>query len=127
MKEKSDMYQIISTLKSKVEVKLGNLKLATLKKSGFTQHLEYCGEDIDVYIPDYVDKTEQVYPDCKQICQNKARLTSHMNFKHGKFANLSCKTYGSVSPEAPTSIITKDTSIEAPTNTTITVSFPLHL
>ena len=51
-----------------------------------------------------------------------------MNFKHGKFANLASKTYGSVSPEAPTSVITKDTSIEVPTNT-ITILFfhPLYL
>ena len=95
---------------------------AIWSRQHFTRHVEHRGEDIDVYSPDYVDKTGQVYPDRKQICQNKAGLTSYMNFKHGKFANLSCKTHGSVSPEAPTSVITKDTSIEAPTNTTIIVS-----
>ena len=47
-----------------------------------------------------------VCPDCKQICQNKAGLISHMNFKHGTFANLASKTHGSVSPEAPTSAVT---------------------
>ena len=47
-----------------------------------------------------------VCPDCKQICQNKAGLKSHMNFKHGTFANLASKTHGSVSPEAPTSAVT---------------------
>ena len=45
-----------------------------------------------------------------------------MNFKHGKSANLASKTLASVSPEAPTSVVTKDTSIEAPTNFTNTVS-----
>ena len=44
-----------------------------------------------------------------------------MNFKHGKFANLASKTHGSVSPEVPTSVISKDTSIEAPKNTNNTV------
>ena len=75
-----------------------------------------------MYIPDYVDKTGLVWPDYMQICQDKAGLTSHMNFKHGKFANLASKTHASVSPEAPTSVVTKDTSIEAPTNSTNTVS-----
>ena len=98
-----------------------NMKQATLNKFGFTQPVEHCGEGIDVYIPDYVDKTGLVCPDCKQICQNKAGLTSHMNFEHGKFANLASKTYGSVSPEAPTSVITKDTSTEFPTNNNNTV------
>ena len=46
-----------------------------------------------------------VCPDCKQICQNKAGLTSHMNFKHRKFANLASKIHVSVSPEAPTSVV----------------------
>ena len=72
-------------------------------------------------MPDYVDKTGLVCPDCKQIWQNKAGLTSYMNFKDGKFANLASKTYGSVSPESPTSVITKDTSIEVPTSTNNTV------
>ena len=75
-----------------------------------------------MYIPDYVDKTGLVCPDYMQICQDKAGLTSHMNFKHGKFANLASKTHASVSPEAPTSVVTKDTSIEAPTNTINSVS-----
>ena len=75
-----------------------------------------------MYIPDYVDKMGLVCPDYMQICQDKAGLTSHMNFKHGKFANLASKTHASVSPEAPTSVVTKDTSIEAPTNSTNTVS-----
>ena len=48
-----------------------------------------------------------------------------MNFKHGKFANLASKTHNSVSPEAPTSVVTKETSIEAPTNTTNTVSLSI--
>ena len=47
-----------------------------------------------------------------------------MNFKHGKFGNSASKTHGFVSPEAPTSVVTKDTSTEAPTNTTNTVSYP---
>ena len=50
-----------------------------------------------------------------------------MNFKHGKFANLASKTHGSVSPEAPTSVATKDTPTEAPTNTTNTVSSSITL
>ena len=100
----------------------GNLKQAPLSKFGFTQRVEYLGEDIDVYIPDYVDKAGLLFLECSQICQNKAGLTSHMNFRHGTFANLASKTRGSVSPEAPTSVVTKDTSIEAPTNTTNTVS-----
>ena len=79
----------------------GNLKQATLKRFGFTRRLEHHGEDIDVYIPDYVDKTGLVCPDCRHISQNKAGITSHMNFKHGKFANLASKTHGSVSPEPP--------------------------
>ena len=87
-----------------------------MKKFGFARRVEHRGEDIDVYMPDYVDKTGLVCPECKQICRNKAGLTSHMNFEHGKFANLASKTYGSVSPEAPTSVITKDTSTEFPTN-----------
>ena len=99
-----------------------NLKQATLKKFGFTRCVEHRGENIDVYIPDYVDKTGIVCPDCKQICQNKAGLTSQMNFKHGKFANLASKTHGSVSSESPTSIVTKDISIKAPKNTTNTGS-----
>ena len=92
-----------------------------MKKLGFARRVEHRGEDIDVYMPDYVDKTGLVCPDCKQIWQNKAGLTSHMNFKDGKFANLASKTYGSVSPEAPTSVITKDTSTEFPTNNNNTV------
>ena len=36
--------------------------------------------------------------------------------------SLASKTHGSVSPEALTSVVTKDTPIEAPTNTTNTVS-----
>ena len=40
----------------------GNVKQATLKKLGFTRHVEHGGEDIDVYIPDYVDKTGLVCP-----------------------------------------------------------------
>ena len=44
-----------------------------------------------------------------------------MNFKHGKFANLASKTHGSVSPEVPTSVISKGTSIEAPKSTNNTV------
>ena len=99
----------------------GNLKQATLKKFGFARCVEHRGDDIDVYMPDYVDKTGLVCPDCKQICQNKVGLTSHINFKHGKFANLASKTHGSVSPEVPTSVISKDTSTEAPTNTNNTV------
>ena len=75
-----------------------------------------------MYIPDYVDKTGLVCPDYMQICQDKAGLTSHMNFKHGKSANLASKTLASVSPEAPTSVVSKDTSIEAPANFTNTVS-----
>ena len=43
----------------------GNLKQVTLKKFGFTRRVEYRGEDIDVYILDYVDKTGLVCPDCK--------------------------------------------------------------
>ena len=70
----------------------------------------------------YVDKTGLVCPYCKQTCQKKAGLISHMNFKHGRFANLASKTHGSVSHEAPTSTVTKDTSIEAPTNTINSVS-----
>ena len=96
----------------------GNLKQATLKKFGFTWRVEHRGEDIDVYI----DKTGLFCPDGKQICQNKPGLTSHMNFKHGKFKNLASKTHGSVSPVDPTSVVAKDTSIEAPTNTTNTLS-----
>ena len=46
----------------------GNLKQKTMKKFGFTQCVEHCGEDIDVYIPDYVDKTGLVCSDCKHIC-----------------------------------------------------------
>ena len=42
-----------------------------------------------------------------------------MNFN---FGNLASKTHGSVSPEAPTSVVTKDTSIDTPTNTTNIVS-----
>ena len=45
-----------------------------------------------------------------------------MNLKHGKLANLASKAHGSVSPETPTSVVTKDTSIEASTDTTNTVS-----
>ena len=48
-----------------------------------------------------------------------------MNFKHGKFANLSSTTHASVSSEAPTSVVTKDTSIKAPTSTTNTVSLSI--
>ena len=98
------------------------MKQAALKKIGFTRSVEHRGEGIDVYIPDYVDKTGLVCPDCRQICQNKAGITSYMNFKPGKFANLASKTHGSVFPECPTFVVTKDTSIEAPTNTTNTVS-----
>ena len=32
-----------------------NLKQETLKKFGFTRRVDHCREDIDVYIPDYVD------------------------------------------------------------------------
>ena len=35
----------------------GNLKQTTPKKFGFTWRVEHRGEDIDVYIPDYVNKT----------------------------------------------------------------------
>ena len=42
-----------------------NLKQATLKKIGLTRRVEHRGENIDVYIPDYVDKTGLVCPDCK--------------------------------------------------------------
>ena len=42
-----------------------------------------------------------------------------MNFN---FGNLASKTHGSVSPEAPTSVVTKDTSIDTPTNTNNIVS-----
>ena len=50
-----------------------------------------------------------------------------MNFKYEEFANLASKIHGSVSPEAPTSAVTKDTSIEALTNTTNNVSSSITL
>ena len=58
---------------------------------------------------------------------HKAGLTSHLNFKYEKFANLASKIHGSVSPEAPTSAVTKVTSIEALTNTTNNVSSSITL
>ena len=42
-----------------------NLEQATLKIFGFTRRVEHRGEDINVCIPDYVDKTGLVCPDCK--------------------------------------------------------------
>ena len=48
-----------------------------------------------------------------------------MNFKHGKFANLASTTHASVSPEVPTSVVTKDTAIKAPKNTTNTASLSI--
>ena len=42
----------------------GNLKQATLKTFGFTQRVEHRRGDIDVCIPDYVNKTGLVCPDC---------------------------------------------------------------
>ena len=48
-----------------------------------------------------------------------------MNFKHGKFANLASTTHASVSPEVPTSVVTKDTTIKAPKNTTNTASLSI--
>ena len=53
----------------------GNLDQATLKKFCFTRRVEHRGEDIYINIPDHVDKTWLVCPDCKYICQNKAELT----------------------------------------------------
>ena len=38
----------------------GNLKQATLKKFGFTRRVEHRGEDMDVYIPDYVDNFKKL-------------------------------------------------------------------
>ena len=38
----------------------GNLKQATPKKFGFTRRVEHRGEDIDVYIPDYVDNFKKL-------------------------------------------------------------------
>ena len=65
MKEKSDMYQIISTFKSE---SWSYVRQFEAKNTGFTWCVEHRGEDIDLYIPDYVDKTGLVCPDCKHIC-----------------------------------------------------------
>ena len=116
------MYQTISTFKSTNwtyvrQFEARNTERIWLRTTCWTLWRGY--RRIHSY---YVDKTWLVCPDCKQTCQNKAGLTSHINIKHGRFANLASKTHGSVSPEAPTSVVTKDTSIEAPTNTINSVS-----
>ena len=62
-------YQVFLSLKWNerevwYEVMSGNLKQATLKTFGFTQRVEHLRGDIDVCIPDYVNKTGLVCPDC---------------------------------------------------------------
>ena len=37
-----------------------NLKQETLKKFDFTRRVDHCREDIDVYIPDYVDNFKRL-------------------------------------------------------------------
>ena len=122
MKEKSDMYQIISPFKSKRWSYVRKFEASNTEKVWLPTTCWTSWRGYRCINPDYVDKTGLVCPDCKQICQNKVALTSHIHFKQGQFASLASKTHGSVSLEAPTFLVIKETSTEAPTNTTNTVS-----
>ena len=51
MKEKSDKYQTIPTFKSKSRSYVRQFEARNTERIGFTQRVEYRGEDIDVYIP----------------------------------------------------------------------------
>ena len=58
------------------------------KLPGFTRTIEIRGESIEIYIPDFVEKSDALScPDCAFTCKTTQRMSSHRNFKHGKYQN----------------------------------------
>ena len=79
----------------------GKQKQSTLGKFGFTRSIQHHGEKVNIKIPEFVDKTGIPCRKCNKIFQTKQGLPLHMNFKHGKYANLSS--------DNPVSVIEKGT------------------
>ena len=59
-------------------------------------------------IPEFINKTGIPCHKCNEIFQTKQALSEHMNFKHGKYANLSF--------DNPISVIKKDTTFVSTTS-----------
>ena len=80
----------------------GKQKQSTLGKFGFARSIQHCGEKVNREISEFVNKTGIPCHMCNKTFQTKQVLSSHMGFKHGKYANRSC--------DNPVSVIKKDTT-----------------
>ena len=65
------------------------VRQATITKfPGFTRTIQFRGESLEIYTPDFVEETDALScPDSG--CTNKSNqgMSSHRNFKHGKYQN----------------------------------------
>ena len=67
----------------------GKQKQSKLGKFGFTRSIQHRGEKVNMEIPEFVSKTGILCHKFTEIFQTKQGLSWHMNFKPGKYTNLS--------------------------------------
>ena len=62
---------------------------ATITKfRGFTQTIQFCGENVEIHTADFVEETDALLcRDCAFTCKTTQGMSSHRNFKHGKYQN----------------------------------------
>ena len=63
-------------------------QLTITKFSGFTRTIQFHGESVEIHIPNFVEETDALScPDCAFTCKTTQEMSSHRNFKHGKYQN----------------------------------------
>ena len=51
-------------------------------------HGQFRGESVEIYTPDFVEENNALScPDCAFTCKTTQGMSSHRNFKHGKYQN----------------------------------------